>query len=102
MQYCKQEQFEPTSERSLYRILEVCSASMQKSLAGLDYITAEGTEAIDNLIKTIETLAENGADKTWGTIAERKLKEVKRYFKRTLTPIYVEKNIVQIIAQRTL
>ena len=44
VQYCKQEQFELTSERFLYRILEVCSASMQKSLAGLDNVTAEGTE----------------------------------------------------------
>ena len=81
VQYCKQEQFEPTSERSLYRILEVCSASMQNSLAGLDNVTAEGTEAIDNLIKIIETLVENGADKAWSTTAERKVKEVKRYFK---------------------
>ena len=32
--YCKQEQFQPASERSLYRILDVCSASMQKSLQG--------------------------------------------------------------------
>ena len=54
---------------------------MQKSLAGLDNVTAKGTEAIDNLIKIIETLVENGADKAWGTTAERKVKEVKRYFK---------------------
>ena len=73
VQYCKQEQFEPTSERSLYRILEVCSASMQKSLAGLDNVTAEGTEAIDNLIKIIETLVENGADKAWGQRSKKVL-----------------------------
>ena len=54
--YCKQEQFQPASERSLYRILDVCCASMQKSLQGLDNVTAEGTEAIDNLTKMIETL----------------------------------------------
>ena len=60
---------------------------MQKSLAGLDNITAEGTEAIDNLIKIIETLVENGADKAWGTTAERKVKEVKGTLKRTLKPI---------------
>lgn len=41
--YCKQEQFKPAAERSLYRILDVCSASMQKSLQGLDNVTAEGT-----------------------------------------------------------
>ena len=52
---CKQEQFQPALERSLYRILDVCSASMQKSLQGLDNVTAEGTEAIDNLTKMIET-----------------------------------------------
>ena len=81
MCYCKQEQFEPAAERSLYRILDVCSASMQKSLQGLDNVTAEGTEAIDHLVKMIETLVENGAEETWGTTAKRQVKEVKRYFK---------------------
>ena len=71
--YCKQEQFQPASERSLYRILNVCSASMQKSLQGLDNVTvtAEGTEAIDNLTKMIETLVENGAEQGWGKTTER-------------------------------
>ena len=48
--YCKQQEFEPASERSLFRMLEVCSASMQKSLHGLDNITAEGAEAFDRLM----------------------------------------------------
>ena len=39
--YCKQQEFVPTSERSLFRILEICSASMQKSLHGLDNVTAD-------------------------------------------------------------
>ncbi|XP_015759339.1 PREDICTED: uncharacterized protein LOC107338616 isoform X3 [Acropora digitifera] len=76
--YCKQEQFQPASETSLYRILDVCSASMQKSLQGLDNVTAEGTEAIDNLTKMIETLVENGAEEGWGKTTECKVKEVKR------------------------
>ena len=81
--YCKQKQFQPASERSLYRILNVCSASMQKSLQGLDNVTvtAEGTEAIDNLTKMIETLVENGTEEGWGKTTECKVKEVKRYFK---------------------
>ena len=79
--YCKQEQFQPASERSLYRILDVCSASMQKSLQGLDNVTAERTEAIDNLTKMIETSVENGAEEGWGKTTECKVKEVKRYFK---------------------
>ena len=54
---------------------------MQKSLQGLDNVTAEGTEAIDNLTKMIETLVENGAEEGWGKTTEFKVKEVKRYFK---------------------
>ena len=72
--YCKQEQFQPASERSLYRILDVCSASMQKSLQGLDNVTTEGTEAKDNLTKMIETLVENGAEEEWGKTTECKVK----------------------------
>ena len=45
----------------MFRMLEVCSASMQKSLHGLDNINAEGAEAFDNLHSMIETLMENGA-----------------------------------------
>ena len=79
--YCKQQEFEPASERSLYRILDVCSASMQKSLQGLDNITAEGTQSIDSLVKIVENLVENAADEMWGKSIQHKIKEVKRYFK---------------------
>lgn len=33
MEYCREDGFLPTSEHSLYRIVEVCSASMQKVFA---------------------------------------------------------------------
>ncbi|KAL9969600.1 hypothetical protein ACROYT_G021833 [Oculina patagonica] len=79
--YCKEQEFEPASERSLFRMLEICSASMQKSLHGLDNITAEGTEAFDNLLSTIETLMENGADEHWAQKMGQAMKEAKRYFK---------------------
>ena len=81
LRYSKQEEFETASERSLYRILDVCSASMQKSLQGLDNVTADGTEAIDTLINIVQTLVESGASTEWGTKTEQKVKEVKRYFK---------------------
>ena len=45
LDYCKEQEFEPASQSSLYRMIEVCSASMQKSLQGLDNTTAEGTNA---------------------------------------------------------
>ena len=80
--YCQQQEFEPAAQRSLYRMLDVCSASMQKSLQGLDNITAEGTEGVDNLIKIVDNLVENGgADEKWGKTIQREIKEIKRYFK---------------------
>ena len=58
---------------------------MQKSLQGLDIVTvtAEGTEAIDNLTKMIETLVKTGAEKGWGKTTEYKDKEVKGTSKLT-------------------
>ncbi|KXJ26973.1 hypothetical protein AC249_AIPGENE9994 [Exaiptasia diaphana] len=63
MSFCKQQQFQPAGERSLYRILDVCSASMQKSLQGLDNVTAEGTEAIESLLSIVQELSDHGADR---------------------------------------
>ena len=79
--YCKDHEFQPASERSLFRMLGICSASMQKSLHSLDNITAEGTEAFDSLLSMIETFVENGGDAHWGQIIEQAMKEAKRYFK---------------------
>ena len=79
--YCKDHEFQPASERSLFRMLGICSASMQESLHGLDNITAEGTEAFDSLLSMIETLVENGGDAHWGQIIEQAMKEAKGYFK---------------------
>ena len=58
--YCKQEAFEPASDRSLFRILYVCSASMQKSLQGLDNVTAAGAQAFQNIVDILQTLKEMG------------------------------------------
>ena len=59
--FLREQHFEPACTRSLFRMLDVCSASMQKSLHGLDIITAEGTEAFDKLREIVYTLEENGA-----------------------------------------
>ena len=63
------------------RFTAVASRILKSLLQGLDNVTAEGTEAIDNLTKMIETLVENGAEEGWGKTTECKVKEVKRYFK---------------------
>ena len=53
---------------------------MQRSLHELDNITAEGTEAFDNLRAIVNTLVENGAGEHWAEIMRRDLKEAKRCF----------------------
>ena len=39
-------------------MIEVCSASMQKSLQGFDNTTVEGTEAFDQVFSMMEGLAD--------------------------------------------
>ena len=43
--YCQETGFVPMSRTTLCRILKVCSASVRKSLQGLDYVSAEGAKA---------------------------------------------------------
>ena len=59
-------------------MIEVWSASMQKSLQGLDNTTAEGTEAFDQLFSTLEALADQGINVT---ATQKFLKDAKRYLK---------------------
>ncbi|KAK3715340.1 hypothetical protein QZH41_001341 [Actinostola sp. cb2023] len=81
-QYCLETNFMPFSTSTMLRILSSCSASVRKSLQGLDYITAKGTKAIDDLISICETLlGEHGQDKVWVERCEQALKEGKQYLK---------------------
>lgn len=48
--------FEPASERPLFRILDVCSASMQKSLHGLDYLNTDAVQGCKCVEKIAGTL----------------------------------------------
>ena len=79
--YCVQQNFEPSGKRSLFRMIEVCAASVQKSLQGLDNTTAEGTEAIGNLADIVSTLSNHGLEEGWVKFAQQRIKEVKRYLK---------------------
>lgn len=54
---------------------------MQKSLQGIDNVTAEGTEAIDNLITMMSTLSGSETDGVWLKETEKQLKDAKRYLK---------------------
>jgi len=72
LDYRKVQDFEPASQRSLYQMIEVCSASVQKSIQGLDNTTAEGTEAFDQVLLMLEGLPDQGISVT---ATRRSLKE---------------------------
>ena len=72
--YCKQQSFQAASDRSLFRILYVCSASKQKSLQGLDNVTSAGVQAFQNLVGVAQALEEDGIRERW---VEDKIKALK-------------------------
>jgi hypothetical protein len=80
-QYCQEIKFSPLSRSSLLRILEVCSASIRKSLQGIDYITASGSKAFDDLEDVVDKLGECGKGMTWAKEINHQLKLTKRYLK---------------------
>ena len=81
--YCMETGFSlPLSRSSLCRILKVCSASTRTSLEGLDYFSAEGAKAFDELIGVVDKLGdEYELGVSWSKEQIRKLKMAKRYLK---------------------
>jgi hypothetical protein len=70
------------NESTLCRVLSVCSASVRKSLQGLDYFSAEGAKAFEDLEAIVEKLGdEYGKVLTWAKQQNEKLKQSKRYLK---------------------
>ena len=67
---------------SLCRILRFCSASTCTSLEGLDYFSAEGAKAFDELIGVVDKLGdEYELGVSWSKEQITKLKLAKRYLK---------------------
>ena len=81
MQFCSDENFEPLSRTTLFRILEVRGASQQKALQGLDNTAADGVAAFDTLEKIAAQLERMGASSEWVKTTKRNLKDSKRYLK---------------------
>ena len=78
--YCHETGFVPMSRTTLCRILKVCSASVRKSLQGLDYVSAEGAKAFDELADVIDKLGDNyGKGLSWAKDQSEKLKMAKRF-----------------------
>ena len=60
LKICDETEYKPASDRTLLRLLEVCTASTRKSLQGLDNYTADGSEAFENLEEVIDKLYDAG------------------------------------------
>ena len=80
-QFCEETNFKPFSYSTMHRILTSCTASVRKSLQGLDYISAEGGTAFDELSAVVDKLIDHGLDKHKGTTYQEYVKEGKQYFK---------------------
>lgn len=80
--YCNEVGFKPMSRSTLCKVLSVCSASTRKSLQGLDYVSAAGAKAFDELEKVVEKLGDDyGKGLTWAKVQKEKLHQAKRYLK---------------------
>ena len=65
----------------MLRILDAFSATVRKSLQGLDNIAAEGAKGFDDLLNILDRLGERGLDEDVLSKLRRGLKERKQYIK---------------------
>ena len=78
---CREHGVKPLKERTYFRLLEVCSASKQKSLQGLDNTCTTGEEAFETIASIVENLGRHGAGATWTRETLRSLSAGKNYLK---------------------
>ena len=80
--FCIESGFKPFSHSTMLRILSECSASVRKSLQGLDYVAAEGSRAFDTLIGIVEKVSHmTDGGKKWAEEMKETLKAGKLYLK---------------------
>lgn len=80
--YCEEVGFQPFGRTTMLTILNACSATVRKSLQGIDYIAAEGSKAFDDLCQVARRLEECGGlrrdvAESWRSC----LKNAKQYLK---------------------
>ena len=80
-QYCKETSFQPLSPSMMLRILADCSATIRKSLQGLDYYAAEGAKAFDDLARVVNMATDFGFDKDEAGAIQDALKMGRQYLK---------------------
>ena len=63
--FCQETNFKPFSESTMLRILSACTASVRKSLQGLDYFAADGSKAFEDLSQVVKKVSEMGPGQEW-------------------------------------
>ena len=81
MQFCQENDVKPLSPSTVSRVLSVCTATVRKSLQGLDYVAADGAKAFDDLAVIAAKLENHGREKEWVSHCEGALKAGKQYIK---------------------
>jgi len=81
LQFCEEEQFEPLSTATLFRVLGVREASQQKSPSGLDNIAADGSAGFERLDRIVDKLNQIGLKKDVADELRISLHDGNRYFK---------------------
>ena len=80
--FCQETGFAPMGRSTLHRILNKCSASVRKSLQGLDYFSADGAKSFDDLEDVVQKIGDVGdVGLSWAKEKKEKLKTAKRYLK---------------------
>ena len=79
--FCEETNFTPFSERTMLRILSSCTASVRKSLQGLDYFAADGSKAFDDLANVVDDVSVIGPGEEWAKNVQESLKAGKMYLK---------------------
>ena len=81
LEFCKEQNFDPLSRSTLYRIMDVREASQRKSLQGFDNIASDGASGFESLENIIQELEKIDISKELADTKKRFLREGKRYFK---------------------
>ena len=80
-QFCAETEFTPMSKRTLFRVLDVCSASVRKLQQGLDNFSAQGTEAFEDLCETVDRIADQAKSQAWAKETKQALRSAKQYLR---------------------
>ncbi len=79
--YCSEKNIFCPSESTLFRILRVLKASQQKCLAGIDSVTAAGSDGFSSMKDIVQVLGIVGKGKEWETETLLELRKAKTFLK---------------------